>query len=213
MQSRRDLYVRIIWVVIVLAIPVVPFLFWGGAVEAHVEQLLHHALPPLLAAALAAALLATDIFVPIPSSIVSTLAASACGFWLGLAASWIGMTVGSLIGFLLARLLGRRAAVRFSSRDALDRMDQLSRRYGPYILVVTRPIPVLAEAAVLALGMTDLTWRAFLPPLALSNLAVAAVYSGVGHLAPPALALTAALAIPLLLTLLARCIRPTPCRD
>lgn len=196
------------WVAVVLAVPIVPFLFWGHALEARVEQWLHHPLPPLAVAGLVAGLLASDIFVPIPSSIVSTFGAAGAGFWLGTAASWVGMTAGSALGFAVARQLGRRAAARLSSAEELDRIDRLSRRYGPHVLVVTRPVPVLAEAAVLALGTSSLTWRAFLPPLMFSNLAVAAAYGAIGHLASPPLALAGSMALPLLLMVLFRRVCP-----
>ena len=85
-------------------------------------------------------------------------------------------------------------------------------RYGPLLIVGTRAVPILAEAAVLAAGMHQLAWTRFLWPLMLSNLGIAAAYSALGDVAatqkwlPFALAL--ATAAPLLVTkLISRLIR------
>jgi 3-dehydroquinate synthase len=54
-------------------------------------------------------------------------------------------------------------------------MDNLGQRFGSGILVITRALPILAEAAVLLMGTVDLPWRQFLPAVMLSNLGIAAV--------------------------------------
>ncbi len=91
-------------------------------------------------------------------------------------------------------------------------MDSLSRHWGPWILVATRALPVLAEAAVLFLGATRMSWRRFLPPVVLSNLGIAAVYAVLGHFAHSQgelpLALAASIALPLLATTMARWLLP-----
>ena len=59
----------------------------------------------------------------------------------------------------------------------------LSGRYGPWIVVLARPLPILAEASVLLLGVHHLAWRRFLPAVLLSNLGIALAYSGFGNFA------------------------------
>jgi uncharacterized membrane protein YdjX (TVP38/TMEM64 family) len=134
------------------------------------------------------------------------------GILAGTAASWLGMTLGAAIGFVVARTCGRPLAERFSSIDDLQRMDVLAMRYGAWILVVTRALPVLAEAAVLFLGATRLSWRQFLPAVILSNLGIAAVYSVLGHFARSQgelpLALAASIALPVLAATMARWLLP-----
>ena len=124
------------------------------------------------------------------------------------AASWLGMTLGAALGFYLAKTWGRSLSARFSSAGDLDRMDQLGHRYGPWILIATRPLPVLAEAAVLVMGTTQLAWRPFLSAVASSNLGIAAVYSALGQLVHSEgelpLALVASIALPLAAAAMAR---------
>ena len=76
------------------------------------------------------------------------------------------------------------------------------------MLIVTRPLPLLAEAAVLLTGVSGLSWRWFLPCVMLSNLGIALVYSTLGRLAYAQghllVALAASIALPILATTIAR---------
>jgi len=203
-----DLLRRLGIVTIVMLVPMIPFLFFGDVLEARVEELRSHPLSTELTAAAVAGVLATDILLPIPASMVSTFAGSQLGVWLGTAASWLGMTAGAVIGFALARAWGSPLAERFSGPGELARMQRLSTRFGPLVLVLCRALPLLAEASVLLLGVHRLPWRKFLPAVMLSNLGVSAAYAGLGDLAaqkqwlPFALGLSGAL--PLLIALVVR---------
>ena len=83
-------------------------------------------------------------------------------------------------------------------------MERLAEKYGAALVVLMRPLPVLAEAAVLLLGATGLGWRPFLVALGLSNLGVALAYSVLGYIAHSQgelpLALAASVALPLAAT-------------
>jgi uncharacterized membrane protein YdjX (TVP38/TMEM64 family) len=148
--------------------------------------------------------LTADVFLPIPSSVLSTFAGDALGVAAGTAVSWVGMTAGAIVAFGLARAIGRPLVLRLSREDDLARIDLLSRRCGPAVLVVARPVPVLAEASVLMLGATGLSWGRLLAPVALSNLGIAATYSALGHLVQLPIALAASIALPLAATAVAR---------
>jgi membrane protein DedA with SNARE-associated domain len=78
-------------------------------------------------------------------------------------------------------------------------MSRLSERYGPSLIVLTRGVPVLAEASVLLLGLERLAWRRFLPPMLLSNLGLALAYSVFGHIAWEYDSMPLALAVSILL--------------
>jgi len=194
--------------VIVLAIPIVPFLIWGQRIEAWGESFIAEPPSKGVTAMLIIGLLSTDILLPVPSSLVSTLAGSQLGLLGGTLASWLGMTIGAVIGFSIAKAFGRAVALRFTSEDDLEQMESLTNRLGPATLIVTRAVPVLAEACVLLVGVHQLSWRRFLPPVLLANLGIAVAYSAFGEFAAanewlPA-ALGIAIALPLLLLFIAR---------
>jgi uncharacterized membrane protein YdjX (TVP38/TMEM64 family) len=125
------------------------------------------------------AALAGDILLPVPSSGVSTYAGGTLGIVAGTGASWLGMTLGAIGGFALARWLGRPFAERHGGSDVAA-LDDFAQRYGVAALVLTRPLPLLAEACVLVSGASRLSWRRFLLPVMLSNLAIALAYAATG---------------------------------
>lgn len=188
---------------VVLLVPILPFLVFGSQFTAwFVDWSKQPASAPLTAAAVVT-LLATDIFLPVPSSLVSTLGGWRLGWWAGTLASWVGMSLGAIIGYTLARRWGRRFALWFSRGEELDRMAKLSRQYGPIVLVMTRGVPVLAEASVLLMGIHRLGWMRFLPATLLSNLGIALAYSAFGTFAEQhgwlPLALGVSIGLPVLL--------------
>ncbi len=199
-----DLVKPLLLIAAALAVPIVPFLILGDGLESRVEGWLGETLRPGQIAALVVALLAVDIFLPIPSSVVSTLAGNALGFWPATGASWLGMMLGSAAAFALARAFGRPLAARLSGEAELARMDRLADRFGPLVLVLARPVPVLAEASVLLFGTTRLAWRRFLLPVGATNLGIAASYAALGQRVELPVALAASIAIPVLAALLAR---------
>jgi membrane protein DedA with SNARE-associated domain len=171
-------------VCLALLAPIVPFLLFGGALESQVNQWLSPPPPDWQLALLTVALLATDILLPVPSSLISTL----------------------------AKTFGRAIAHRFCRPDDLVRLDRFGQIYGAWTVVATRALPVLAEAAVFVVGLTELSWRRFLPAMMLSNLGIALVYALLGHFARSqgalALALAASIALPLLAATMTRWLLP-----
>jgi uncharacterized membrane protein YdjX (TVP38/TMEM64 family) len=189
--------------IVVLAVPIVPFLLVGNEVEAALEGWRKNPPPAAIIAAGVVALLATDVFLPIPSSLVSTMAGWKLGAPLGAAAAWTGMTLGAVIGFVLARRYGQPLVAWLTRESDLARTRQLAERFGPALLVLGRGVPVLAEATVLLVGMHGLSWRKFLPPVLLSNLGLALAYAAFGEFAERyqwlPLALAVSIALPVLM--------------
>jgi uncharacterized membrane protein YdjX (TVP38/TMEM64 family) len=172
------------WVLLstgVLAIILVPFFLFGEQIETWTESFLESASDQSTWVALVlGSLLATDILVPVPSSLTST----AAGFFLGLAGgtatSLAGMTVSCVVGYWLGARFGRPVANRLVGEQELARLEKLSQRFGDWVIVVTRAVPVLAEASVLFAGISGMPMRQFLLLSTLSNLSISAVYAAVG---------------------------------
>ena len=172
------------WVLLctgVLALILVPFFLFGAQIETWTESFLRSASDQSTWVALVlGSLLATDILVPVPSSLVST----AAGFFLGLAggmvASLAGMTISCVMGYWLGARFGRPMANRLVGEQELARLEKLSQRFGDWVIVVTRPVPVLAEASALFAGISGMPMHQFLLLSTLSNLGVSAVYAAVG---------------------------------
>ena len=180
-QRHRPLRQLVLISLAMVAVPIFPLLLLGLAFEDRVENWMSAAAVSTEARfGVIVALLAGDILLPIPSSAVTTWGGGVIGVLGATAASTVGMTLGAVIGFSLARLLGQRFVDRRSGAGDRERTALLVERYGPVALVVTRPLPILAEACVLVVGTTGLSWRRFLPPVLLSNILVSATYAAAG---------------------------------
>lgn len=193
---------------IVLLVPIIPFLFMGGQLNDWLRGLSENPPEPAATFALIVGLLATDILLPIPSSVISTLSGWQLGWFWGTLATWLGMNVGAAFGFALARRYGRAFALYFSRGQDLDRIRKVSDRYGPLVLVLTRAMPVFAEASVLMAGIHQLAWRRFMPAIVTSNLGIAVAYAAFGDYAERnqwlPLALTVSVAVPIVVAGFAR---------
>lgn len=204
-KSFGQLYV---WLAVFLAIPILPFVAFGEATEQRFTNWLDATLPPSTAAMLVIGLLAIDVLLPVPSSVVITFSGKILGFWGGMAASWCGMMLGAVVAFGLVRTLGRPLAQRFTTADELARVDAMAAHVGILVLVLARPIPILAEASVLLMGTTGLAWWRFVAAIGLSNLGIAAAYAALGDSVKWPVALLASIALPLVCGGIARILWP-----
>jgi membrane protein DedA with SNARE-associated domain len=192
------------FICLILLVPIVPFVFFHQAVERWVSGLVQAPPGPWTVAALVVGLLGTDVLLPIPSSLVSTLAGGQLPAWVAILASWTGLNLGAAVGFWAGRTGGRALAERLADPSDLQQMQRVAQPYAATALVVTRALPILAEATVLLLGVQGIAWRRFWPPVLLSNLGIAIAYSALGHYAGQqewlAVALSISVALPLLAT-------------
>jgi uncharacterized membrane protein YdjX (TVP38/TMEM64 family) len=164
-----------------IAVPVVPWLLWGTRLDHAVAAWLEPPPPAPLLAVAEIGVLASDILLPVPSSLVATLGGASLGVVGGTACGWIGLTLGSLAGWWLGRTAGRRSIAALDD-EARAALEARRRRLGPLVVVLTRPLPILAEAAALMAGATGMTWQAFLAAAAPANLAIAFAWSLAGAL-------------------------------
>ncbi|MCC6539958.1 MAG: VTT domain-containing protein [Bryobacterales bacterium] len=196
---------RLPWIAAaMLAAILIPFFLWEEPILAWFET--WRAAPPSAAmAALLAALLAADILLPVPSSLVSTAAGALLGFLPGALVSWAGMTAGSFIGYALGR---GAAASRWLPEADRARLARAQARYGDWLVIVFRSVPVLAEASAVFAGAAGMARGRFFTLAALANLGISLVYAGAGAFAAGResflLALAAAVALPGVAMLLVR---------
>lgn len=121
------------------------------------------------------ALFAGDVFLPVPSSLVSVAAVALFG-WAGGLLIWIGMTIGCGLGYWLGSRAGRPLAQLFIGGDEVARAQRIAGNLGPATLVLSRAVPVLAEAATVAAGLAAMPFGRFALVTGLANAGIALVY-------------------------------------
>ncbi len=136
----------------------------------------------MLSALVGVGLLVTDVVLPVPSSLVMVAHGALFGVVVGTLLSLVGSVGAALVGFAVGRRGGPLLS-RLVSAEERERADRLLTRWGALAIVVTRPVPLLAETVVILAGTSPLGWgRAALAALA-GSLPAALLYALTGALA------------------------------
>ncbi|MGH8934132.1 MAG: TVP38/TMEM64 family protein [Egibacteraceae bacterium] len=106
---------------------------------------------------LALALLAVDAVLPVPSSLVMVALGAIYGPVLGIFLALLGRVLMALAGFAAGRR-GGPLLNRLVSPEARIRADLLLQRWGIMAIMITRPVPLLAETVVILAGASSITW-------------------------------------------------------
>jgi uncharacterized membrane protein YdjX (TVP38/TMEM64 family) len=112
----------------------------------------------LLTGLLGVGLLVVDAALPVPASLVMIALGAVFGAVLGTLLAAIGTMGATLVGFGLGRrggaLLDRHASLR-----GRKQADRLLERWGALAIVLTRPVPLLAETTAVLAGASSLGWE------------------------------------------------------
>jgi uncharacterized membrane protein YdjX (TVP38/TMEM64 family) len=135
-----------------------------------------------VAAMLGVTLLVVDVVLPVPSSVVMITHGALFGVTIGMALSLVGSLGSFAAGFAVGRR-GEPAVARLVPEEERRRADRFLLRWGLVGVVLTRPVPLLAETVSLMAGASPLRWRSALGAAALGCLPAAAIYAMAGALA------------------------------
>ncbi|HEX3033188.1 MAG TPA: VTT domain-containing protein [Bacillota bacterium] len=121
----------------------------------------------------------SDIFLPVPSSLVMICNGAVFGLLFGTILSLLGGMGSVLLGFALGRrgspLLSRNATAGEHSRA-----KALVSRWGAAAIIVTRPIPILAESVIIMAAMSSMGWRPMTFAALIGLLPIALLYAATG---------------------------------
>ena len=152
--------------------------------------------------------LTADVFFPVPNGLTNTIAGAILGFYIAIPIIWIGLTSGAIVGFAIGKFAAKPIAKKFLSESELKKSQDLSKKFGISILLLSRPAPAFAEISTVAAGMSGMSWFTFLSVMIISNFLVAIIYSLIGTAAlssqSVSLAFIGIAIIPFLFWLLAR---------
>ncbi len=167
---------------LVLALILVPFALWEEPITAWSTRLLTPTAGRATVALLVVMLLAGDVVLPIPSSFVSAGAVAMLGAWEGGLTIAVGMTVAAWLGYAIGRSGGEPLARRMAGESELERARRMMDRYGNWVVLLCRGVPVLAEASTLLAGATRVSAWSFLLVTTLGNAGLACAYALIGVL-------------------------------
>ncbi len=139
---------------------------------------------------LALLLIAENLFPPIPSEVVLPLAGFLVGrgdlvFWQALLAATFGSVAGALILYALGRYGGRKLVLRYGrflhvDEEGLDRADGWFRRYGDWVVLFARVVPLARSVVSIPAGTMKMPAIRFTVLTALGSLAWNTLLIGAG---------------------------------
>jgi len=149
----------------------------GIALLSDPTPVLHGARP--VAAVAGVLLLVADVFLPVPSILVMVAHGALFGVAGGTLLSLLGSVGAAMTGFAIGRA-GNDVIRRFVTPREHERAGELLRRWGAVAIVVTRPIPILAETVAILAGGSPLTWTQTLLAAIAGSLVPSAAYAWAG---------------------------------
>lgn len=132
-----------------------------------------------IAAAGGIGLLVADVVLPVPASLVMILHGALFGVVTGTLLSLAGSLGAALFGFWVGRRGGPLLA-RLVPEDERRRADALLQEWGDLAIVVTRPVPILAETMAILAGASPMGLGRMLLATLAGSLPAALLYAVTG---------------------------------
>jgi uncharacterized membrane protein YdjX (TVP38/TMEM64 family) len=171
----------VVFLALLCSVIIIPYVLFGDLFESSAEDAAERGGSSLFFTVFyLSALLALDVILPVPSSLNSTMLGVLLGISLGTVVSTVSMTISCAIGYFVGAKLSAIKLNRWLPASEFDRITRLSKTYGKWIVVLSRPIPVLAEATTIVAGMGEMPRRPFVLLCLFSNLGISFVYALTG---------------------------------
>jgi uncharacterized membrane protein YdjX (TVP38/TMEM64 family) len=132
-----------------------------------------------MAALAGVGLLLVDVIAPVPSSIVMLANGMLFGAVGGTLLSVAGGFGAALVGYWLGTR-GAQASQRWLGEASLARASAFFQKHGLMAVIVSRPVPILAEAITIIAGISRMPARAFSLGVLLGLLPTALIYAVAG---------------------------------
>ena len=133
----------------------------------------------VIAALVGIALLVADVLLPVPSSLIMIANGAMFGIWTGTLLSMIGGVLATMTGFYL----GKKGAVivnKFIPATEQERAKVLMEKWGLLAVIITRPVPVLAESVSIIAGVVKIKGSQMLFASVAGLLPAAIIYAVTG---------------------------------
>jgi uncharacterized membrane protein YdjX (TVP38/TMEM64 family) len=151
-------------------------------------------------------LLVADLLLPVPSTAVMSAAGFLYGSVAGGLLSAAGSYLSGMLAYGLSRAFGSALAGRLADARELARNQSLFERNGPWLIVLSRWLPLLPEVSCCLAGVARMNFPTFSIALACGCLPVGFCFAVIGHAGQerPGLAIALSILAPAILWLVAR---------
>jgi uncharacterized membrane protein YdjX (TVP38/TMEM64 family) len=122
------------------------------------DSVLQNTSSKVTAATISVLLLGVDVVLPIPSSIVMISNGVLFGVWAGGFLSVAGGLLSAVVGYFIGAR-SKRLAEKFSGSSDATAARTFLEKYGYMAVIVSRPIPVLAESVAIISGTSQLDFK------------------------------------------------------
>ncbi len=150
---------------------------FGLDLELWVHQLESWTLPFVAIAVIF--LLIIDVFLPIPSSLIMIANGATFGLIGGAIISIIGGTGAALVGYFVGKL-GKSKVKKWISDKELDKGHRFTKRWGSLAVIISRPIPIIAETVAIVAGICGIRFFKMILFSFLGVLPMAFIYAWAG---------------------------------
>lgn len=133
----------------------------------------------MYSAPLSVSLLMADVVLPVPSSLIMIANGALYGAVMGAGLSLLGTIGATLLGYVLGKR-GSSFLTRHVPLHSRERAQQLLQRWGLLAIIITRPVPLLAETTAILAGTSALRWTSVALAAAAGALPAAILYAAAG---------------------------------
>jgi uncharacterized membrane protein YdjX (TVP38/TMEM64 family) len=124
-------------------------------------------------------LLIADIVLPLPSNIIMTLNGKFFGLIPGAILSFVAYTISAQIAYYLGAK-SKGIAKHLLSEEELSKGKKILRDWGLMAIILSRPIPILAESICIVAGASSIGWKRLTIAAAIGSLPPAVIYAYAG---------------------------------
>jgi glutathione peroxidase len=90
------------------------------------------------------------------------------------------MTFGCIVGYWVGKRGARKPTEKLLGTAEMERLESAQRRWGEWMVLLMRPVPVLAEASVVFAGIGSMRFGRFLAMTTLANVLISGAYAWIG---------------------------------
>jgi len=125
-------------------------------------------------------LLLADLLLPIPGTIVMSALGAVYGLWIGGFLASVGSILAGVLGYGVGRFFDEKNARKWLGEKDFDRGHRLFSKSGPWVVAISRALPILPEVIACMAGLVRMPFRKFLLALACGSVPMGFLFAWIG---------------------------------